>query len=575
VHIVNYSRRAGAVFLFFIVFLIFCVARLFFIQLFQSKFLAEIAKRQHNLFVELEPRRGTIYDCNLKPQAVNISMDSLYASPSGMDARDKETAIRKLMPILNVNYSYLKDKLGRKKAFIWLARKITPEQSEAIKKINLKGIGFIKESKRCYPNGYLASHIIGFAGLDNIGLEGLELYCDKYLKGEPGWAVMLRDARQRKLDIYDRMFASRDGQDLVLTIDEVIQYIAERELDKAFKQYHPKGASIVVMDPYTGKILAMANRPTFDLEGFSGADNDSKRNRAVCDLFEPGSVFKIVTLSAAIEEKKVSEEDRFFCENGAYRVANHILHDHQKHGWLTFREVIEESSNIGTTKVAQILGPDIVYKYVKLFGFGAKLGVDMPGEISGISKEPRLWSKTSIGAVPIGQEVGVTALQLTSAISVIANGGQLMQPYIINEIRDKQGQTIKKFSPTVIRKVISPDTAGRVRKILTGVVEHGTGRMAKLGGFFSAAGKTGTAQKLEPNGTYSHDNFVASFIGFAPAEEPLVAIAVIVDDPHPVYFGGVVSAPVFKNVASDVLRYLKMNQSHEGMVALNETERNN
>ncbi len=563
------------VFLVFVVFLIFCAARLFFIQLFQSKFLSGIANKQHNLFVELEPRRGAIYDCNLKPLAVNISTDSLYASPSGMTARDKETAIKKLMPILNVNYSYLKERLGRKKAFVWLARKITPEQGEAVKKLNLKGIGFIKESKRCYPNRYLASHIIGFAGLDNTGLEGLELYSDKYLKGEPGWAVMLRDARQRKLDIYDRMVSPRDGQDLVLTVDEVIQYIAERELEKAFKQYHAKGASIIVMDPYTGKILAMANRPTFDLEGFSAADKDSKRNRALCDLFEPGSVFKIVTLSAAIEEKKVSEEDRFFCENGAYRVANHILHDHQKHGWLTFREIIEESSNIGTTKVAQILGPDIVYKYVKLFGFGAKLGVDMPGEISGISKEPRLWSKTSIGAVPIGQEVGVTALQLACAISAIANGGQLMQPYIINEIRDKQGQTIKKFSPTVIRKVISPDTAARVRKVLTGVVEHGTGRMAKLEGFFSAAGKTGTAQKLEPDGSYSHDNFVASFIGFAPAEEPLLAIAVIVDDPRPVYFGGVVSAPVFKSVASDVLRYLKINQFHKDLVALNETERNN
>ncbi len=559
-YISNYRRKAEAVFLFFLVFLILCIGRLLYIQFFNSTYLSGIAKKQHNLFVELEPLRGVIYDCNLKPQTLNLPAASLYASPNSIKESDKERMVIALSGILNVNRDYLRDRLARKKSFIWLARKITPQQEAAVKKLNIKGLGFLRETKRSYPNIYLASQIIGFAGLDNTGLEGIELYLDKYLRGAPGWAIFLRDARQKKLDIWEKMVLPRDGNDIVLTIDQVIQYIAERELDKAYKTYHAKGASIIVMDPHTGKILALANRPTYDLNEHSNVSKDQTRDRAICDLFEPGSVFKIVTASAALEEKRVNEEDKFFCENGSYRVANHILHDHKPHGWLTFREVIEESSNIGTTKVAQLLGPNTVYKYVRLFGFGSKLGIDLPGEISGMIKEPRFWSKTSIGAIPIGQEVGVTALQLASAMSAIANGGQLMRPFVIEEIRDKQGKVIKKTSPELIRKVISLDTAARVTKMLTGAVEEGTGRMAQIPGFTSA-GKTGTAQKLEPNGAYSHSKFVASFIGFAPAEDPLVTIVVSVDEPHPYYFGGVVAAPVFRNVAADVIRYMKTKQA--------------
>jgi len=570
VYIANYHRRINAVFLFFLVFLLLCIARLFFIQFFRSNYLKGIADKQHKLFVELEPRRGTIYDSHLKPQAVNISTDSLYAQASAIPDKDKEKIIRELLPILNVDYAYLKDRLYRKKSFIWLARKITPWQAEAIKKLDIKGVGFIRESKRCYPNGYLASHVIGFAGLDNKGLEGIELCYDKYLKGESGFAFFLRDARQKRLDLYEKMVLPKDGYDVILTIDEVIQYIAERELDNIYKTYHANGASIVVIDPHTGAILALANRPTFDPNEHAKSNKEQMRNRSICDLFEPGSSFKIVTASAALEERKVVEEDRFFCENGAYRVATHILHDHRPHGWLTFREVIEQSSNIGTTKVAQILGPDVLYRYMRLFGFGKKLGIDLPGEISGMTKEPRLWSKVSIGAVPIGQEVGVTALQLATAVSVIANGGQLMKPYIVKEIRDRQGETINAFSPLLIRKVISLDTAARMKKILIGVVENGTGKLAKVP-TFTAAGKTGTAQKLEPNGAYSHNKFVASFIGFAPAEDPLIAIAVVVDEPHPYYFGGVVAAPAFKNVVSDTLKYLKTSSSGKEVMAFYET----
>jgi cell division protein FtsI (penicillin-binding protein 3) len=493
-------------------------------------------------------------------------MDSLFATPNTIKDRDKEIMIEKLMPILGASRAYLKDRLYRKKSFIWLARKLTPDKAEAVKSLKLKGLGFMKETKRIYPNSYLASHMIGFSGMDNLGLEGIERDFDKYLKGTPGWAIFLRDARQKKLEIWEKMVLPVDGLDLVLTIDEVIQYIAERELDKAFKSFGAKGASIVVMDPHTGRILAMASRPTYDLNDYSSAGKNSMRNRSICDLFEPGSVFKIVTASAALEEKKVTEEDKIFCENGSYKVGGHILHDHRPHGVLTFRQVIEESSNIGTVKVAQLLGPEIVYRYLKAFGFGSKLGVDLSGEISGMIKQPSAWSKTSISAIPIGQEVGVTALQLASAISVIANGGQLMKPYVIDSVRDKDGRIIKQNKPVLIRKVISVDTAMRIKKILTGVVEEGTGKLAKVSGF-SAAGKTGTAQKLEPNGAYSHSKFIASFIGFAPAEDPLLAIVVTVDEPYPYYFGGVVAAPVFQKVAGDAIRYIKGNEIPIGAMA--------
>ena len=565
-YISNYRRRSEAVFLVFFIFLLFCIGRLLFIQFFRSSYLTSIAKKQHNQFVELESRRGAIYDCNLKAQAFNLSMDSLYATPNTIKDSYKESIVEKLSPILGGDRAYIRDRLYRKKSFIWLARKLTPDKAEAIKALKIKGLGFMKETKRIYPNGYLASHVIGFSGMDNMGLEGIERDFDKYLKGSAGWAIFLRDARQKKLDIWEKMVLPVDGLDLVLTIDEVIQYIAERELDKAFKTFHAKGASIIVMDPHTGRILAMASRPSYDLNDHSSANKDSMRNRSICDLFEPGSVFKIVTASAALEEKKVTEEDKFFCENGAYQVGGRILHDHRSHGILTFRQVIEESSNIGTVKVAMILGADIVYQYLKAFGFGSKLGIDLSGEISGMIKPPRSWSKTSITAIPIGQEVGVTALQLASAISVIANGGQLMKPYIIDSVRDKDGRIIKQNKPVLIRKVISVDTAMRIKKILTGAVEEGTGKLAKVSGF-SAAGKTGTAQKLEPNGTYSHTKFVASFIGFAPAEDPILAIVVTVDEPHPYYFGGVVAAPVFQKVAGDAIRYIKGNEIPLGALA--------
>ncbi len=554
-YIKDYSRRLGAVFFIFLFFLLLVSARLFYIQFFKYSYLKNLAKKQHEFYVELEPRRGTIYDRRLRPQALNIAVDSLYADPKTI--KDKAGAVQKLSSVLRLDPAYLKSRIYRDKSFVWVARKLSSEEAAQVKALNIKGLGFIKESKRCYPNGYLASHAMGFVGLDNSGLEGAEVRYDTYLKGSPGWAVFLRDARQKKLDLPENLVLPKDGDSLVLTIDEVIQYIAERELDKVFSASHAKQATIIVMDPRTGQILALANRPAYDLNDAGKADPSVRKNHSICDLFEPGSVFKIVTASAALEEGGVNEADRVFCENGSYRQANRILHDHTAHGWLTFREVIEQSSNIGTSKVAQKLGPDLVYKYIRLFGFGAPRGIDLPGEIAGMVKPPKLWSSTSIGAVPMGQEVGVTVLQLACAISAIANGGLLMKPYIVKEIQDVNGESIREFSPQVCNKVISPETAYRMREILTGVVDNGTGKLAAIPGL-KVAGKTGTAQKLDPDGRYSHNKFVASFIGFAPADNPAIAVCVIVDEPRPYYYGGVVCAPAFKRVTADVLNYLEV-----------------
>lgn len=587
VNINNSNRRRRLVFIIFFLLFLVCLGRLFYIQCFRNKYLSFLARKQQNLFLVLEPQRGTIFDRNLRPLAVNLPADSLYVVPQ--EIKDKENTIQKLLCILNNSQppwacswqanlssegarSYLRKKVSSNKQFQWVARKLPGDTADKIRDLNLPGLYFIRESKRVYPNLHLNSHLIGYAGLDNKGLEGIELYCDRYLAGVSGWGVLFRDGRQEKLGLWQKLVLPSDGYNVTLTIDEVIQFIVERELDRVVEKFRPKGASVVVMNPLTGEILALANRPTYDLNKTPQIDDKIRRNRAITDLFEPGSVFKIITASAALEESIVKEGDRFFCENGAYRVANHTLHDHRPHGWLTFKEIVEQSSNIGVTKVAQKMGGGLLYKYIRKFGFGKKLGVDLPGEISGLAKEPQMWSAVSIGAIPIGQEVGVTVLQLVSAISAIANQGTLMKPYVASSIRDGSGLPIKQVYPESISRVISSQTALRLKEILVGVVENGTGKSARIEGM-RVAGKTGTAQKIEPNGRYSHQRFVASFIGFAPADNPGIAVAVVVDEPRPAYFGGVVCAPAFRNICNDVLKYLETQPlTTRSLVARNEDE---
>lgn len=550
-----HKTRLNTVYYLFICLLSLLLIRVLYLQLARAHNFSILAKKQHTAITEFQPKRGSIYDRNMRPMAVSLNLDSVFAN--ARQVKNKKSAARSLSSVLGLSESFLFERLSRDKGFVWLKRKVTSSESKRVRELNIKGIELAKEPKRVYPNASLASQIIGYAGTDNKGLEGLELLYDRYLKGTPGYRATFRDARRREIASFEyEYYPSVDGFDLVLTIDEIIQHIAEREIDKAMKEYHPIGASIIVMDPKTGEILALSSRPTFDLNAFEKVTPDRKRDRAVTDMFEPGSIFKIVTASAALEKKKAGLNDKFFCENGKWKHSGgRILHDHNPHGWLTFRQVIEKSSNIGTVKIAQKLGAFELYDSIKQFGFAALTGVDLPGEVPGFIRPPSKWSGTSMYAIPMGQEVTVTPIQMARAIAVVANGGELIKPRVIGKIQDKHGEIIKLFEPMVARRVLSESTAAVMRDILSGVVSDGTGRSAKVEGY-NAGGKTGTSQKIEANGAYSHSKFVASFVGFAPVEDPKIVVVVVLDQPHPLYYGGVVAAPVFSKVARDTLRYL-------------------
>lgn len=494
-----------------------------------------------------------IYDRNHKVLALSLKVPSVYAVPRVIV--NKEEVAVKLSSVLGLDYDNLLEKLNRDKSFIWIKRRVTDQEADNIKNLKLFGVEIIKESKRYYPNKELAAHILGFAGIDEAGLDGVELKYNSYLKGEPGKRSLLRDAKQRMLPAFEYEYIPPvNGYNLVLTIDEVIQHIVEDVLERSLKKNNALSASAVVMNPKNGEIYALASRPSYDLNDFANATNASRRNRTISDYFEPGSTFKIITASAALDENIVNTDDVFFCENGAYRIAGHTLHDHKPHGNLTFVEVIEKSSNIGTVKIAQKMGPKILNKYVKKFGFGQITGIDLPGETQGFLRPIEEWSKLSIGAIPIGHEIGVSTLQMARAMSAVVNGGYMVNPYIVSEVIDNNNEIIKSFKNDKQQSVISEKTSATMREILKGVVEDGTGRGAKIEDY-EAGGKTGTAQKIDSSGNYSHDKFIASFIGFTPVEDPQFVIGVVFDEPRPFYYGGLVSAPVFKEIAEKILKY--------------------
>lgn len=531
-------------------------ARLLFVQLGAAKPLSKLASDQYRNYICLLPKRGVIFDRNLRKLAVSVNLSSIFLDPELIE--NKEYAIRELSRVLKIKEDELRRKVNEEKRFIWLARKVQPDVEKALRRLGIKGVGFIKEPQRAYPNGTLASHVIGFVGIDNDGLEGAELAFDKFLKGVVGWRYTMRDAKNREVPGYEyREIPPADGNDVVLTIDSIVQTIAERELEEHIKKYNGKAGTVIVMDPYTGDILALANRPTYDPGRIKGYPVDARRNRAICDFFEPGSSFKIVTATAVLEEDAVEAGDKFFCENGSFRWSRHVYHDHTGHGWLSFRDVIKYSSNIGTMKAALKLGEDRLYRYIKRFGFGNYTGIDLPGEVSGIVRPPSKWSKLSLPSIAMGQEVTVTALQLACAISSLANGGYYVKPRFVDRIQDRTGAIIKKFEPERMHRVVSAETAKEVREILRGVVEEGTGKNAEVKGYFPA-GKTGTAQKIEPDGTYSHRKFTASFIGFLPYDEPKFVIVVVMDEPRPYYYGGTVCTPIFKKVADQLMSYYKI-----------------
>ncbi len=545
--------------------------RLVYLQVYDRAELASRAERQQERLVKLEPKRGTIYDRMGRELAVSLDVDSVYGVPSKID--DPREVARQLSRILHENPRMLERKLAGDKHFVWLSRKVEPAEARKVKDLDSGEVGLQAESRRFYPNKALAGPVLGFTSVDNAGLEGLELAYDKQLHGVSGWVLAEKDAVGRTVFPGGPGFQyklPKSGHDIILTIDEVIQHIVEKELDVALAKARARGGVCIVMNPGTAEVLALAVR-THTRSGQPFNPNEPQhyrpeewRNRSVADAFEPGSIFKPVLAAAALEEKVVHPLERVDCSAGKIKVADRVISDAHKNGVLTFTDVIAESSNVGTIKVALRLGKERFYKYITAFGFGRKTGVDIPGEISGLVKDQRLWSGVSIGSIAIGQEIGVTPMQVAAAYCALANGGTLMKPYIVAEVVDRDGKEGKKFQPRAAGRVMSEETCAKVNKMLQRVVEAGTGEKARPSGY-TAAGKTGTAQKIDQRtGAYSKKYYVSSFAGFAPAVSPKLVILVMIDSPEGVIYGGSVAAPVFKSIAEQSLAYLQVTPDDVG-----------
>lgn len=532
--------------------------RAFDLQVLQGKQWHERADRQHQKTIPLTPQRGTIFDSNGEELAVSVDVDSIYVEPRKLE--DRAAATKQLAKALGLPRETVKAKLKGNSNFVWLRRQVSPDQSEKIRSLNLKGVGMIKEPRRFYPNSNIAAHLLGFTGLDPKGLEGLELKYDKEILGRGGYLVMERDALGRGLGTgLPQVQGATRGHDLYLTLDKNLQYIAERELADGLRKTKAKAGTVVMMEPATGKVLAMASYPEYNPNSFFRHKPSQWRNRAVCDSYEPGSTFKVFLMAAALNEAVVSTSQKIDCENGKFRVGGKNIHDHKKYQKLTPAEIIKYSSNIGSAKIGKLLERKAFYGYLQDFGFGQQTGIDLPGEAVGLLRPPSKWFEVDLANISFGQGVSVTPIQLATAVSAIANGGYLMEPYVVDRVVDSQGQVSQQNKPRVVRKVIARDVAQTVTRMMEMTTEEGgTATNARVPGF-RVAGKTGTAQKVDAvTGTYSVDKRVASFVGFLPAEDPRLVMLVSIDEPKKVVYGGLTAAPVFSRIAAQAMQYLKV-----------------
>ncbi len=529
--------------------------RAYFLQVLRSGELADMIRGQSTTSVELLPHRGTIYDRNRTELAASLEVDSLYAHPALIS--DPKAAAKQLAPILQLPLHAVYRDLLSSRPFVWLKRKVMPAQARQIRALDIRGLGFLKESQRFYPQKEIAAQVLGFVGVDSQGLEGIELQYDSIIKGKTRKLFPDRDARGRHVYVeglqpWDR---SRQGNDLVLTIDKNIQYIAEKELQAAVSLSQAKSGTAIVMDPLTGEVLASAVCPLFNPNKYKESTPDARRNRAVTDIYEPGSTFKAILVASALEEGVIKPADMFYCEKGAYRIARRTIHDHGSHGWLDVGGIIKHSSNIGVTKIGRQLGKEQLYRYIRSFGFTASTGSRLPAEQSGFMPSLKRLSEHTQGAISFGQSITVTPLQMVTAYAAIANGGMLMQPIIVKRISDPRGGVVKESPPVIRRRVISPETSRTMRDMLKKVVASGgTGARGAVAGY-TVAGKTGTSQKVDKAG-YSHTKLIASFAGFAPADEPRIAIIVVIDEPRRLKYGGESAAPAFSRMAGGILNYL-------------------
>lgn len=529
------------------------VGRLVYLQVFRYGDFERKASRQQQRSFDLSPKRGIIYDRSGHELAMSIQVDSAFAVPT--EIPDLPNAVSLITRITKDDPRLVLADCKSRKTFCWVARKADAETIERIKSLNLQGIHYQKESKRFYPKRDLAAQVLGYVGTDDEGLSGIEREYDESLRGKPGRMLIQVDAHKKW---FERVEKQPDpGQSLVLTIDENIQYIAERELEQAIKQTRSEAGTVIVTNPRTGEILALANRPTFNPNNRREITNEALKNRAVTDIYEPGSTFKIVTVAAALEEKLTRPDEVFDCQMGSIVINGMRIRDHKAYGLLPVSEIIANSSDVGAIKIALRLGEERFYKYIRGFGFGQQTGIELPAETRGMTKPPNRWSKVSIGAISMGQEIGISAVQLGALVSSIANDGTWVAPRIVaGQIEPQNAPQTIAFHPANERRVISPLTAAQMRKMLQDVVLHGTGRKALLEGY-SSAGKTGTAQKIDPaTGAYSRTKYVASFAGFAPVNNPAITVAVILDSAQGLHQGGQIAAPVFQQIAQHVLEYL-------------------
>jgi len=528
------------------------LGRLSYLQLFSySDYLAKAQRQQQRIF-EVSPMRGTIYDRQGRELAVSLPMDSLFADPA--EISDVGMVARLLSGVLGVPADDLATRIDEARTPVRLARKLSPETVQRIADMNLKGVFFQKENRRVYPQRELAASVLGYVDVDEKGSGGIEYSLDKEIRGRPGRVMVMADGRR---NWYDRSEAAADpGASVTVTIDETIQYIAEKELAQAIQDTHAKAGTVVVQDPNSGELLAVANWPTFDPNDPGQYPDEDRTDRAVVSAYEPGSTFKVITLTGAIENGVTNPNELIDCQMGQILVAGRLIHDWKKFGVLSVREVLANSSDVGAIKIALRLGAPKFYDTIRAFGIGQPTGVELPGENRGLLRPLENWSANSIGSLAMGQEVNVTPIQIISAISAVANGGTLYPPHVVREIRGGDAATLRALPGA--RQVTDGRTAATMRELMEGVMLEGTGKKSQLDGYTSG-GKSGTAQMIDSEtGRYSATRYNSSFVGFAPVNEPAVTILVVLDSPQGEHHGGQVGGPVFKRIAEQVLAYLRV-----------------
>jgi cell division protein FtsI (penicillin-binding protein 3) len=551
-----------------LLFAISLIVRLADLQIIQHESLLAKSEKQSQGTLKTHFGRGTIFDRNGNELATNLEVESVFVVPQ--EVRDRKYTSRVLASALNQNYDRIYREVSSKKQFTWIKRKVSADEIIHLKKLALSGVNFRSEQKRFYPKRELAANVIGFVGTDDLGLAGIEHTYQEKLKGVVYSQSIEQDGKGRTIQALNNLSRSSLGNyDLMLTLDEVIQFTTEHHLKKQVDRYKADSGMAVVMNPYTGEIYAMANVPQFNPNNFNAFPREAWKNNAVMSSYEPGSIFKPIVAAAAIDKGIAQPHDRFFCENGSFRVGKNEIGEAENHrfGLLTMKEIIVKSSNIGAIKIAQKLGKNYFYEYIQKFGFGEKSGVRLPGVSSGLLRKREDWTDYSLSSISFGHEIAVTPLQMVSALSAIANGGMLMEPHITKALM-RDGKVVEQVKPKKIRRVISKKTSQQMLEILKVVVKEGTGGNAALEGF-DVAGKTGTAQKyISKTKSYSKTEFISSFIGYAPADAPRLVILVMIDNPKGVHWGSVVAAPVFREIAKKTLRYLNVPSSEERVFIL-------